>query len=45
LRRGSWVLCTDAYFGGRCRVFGPGHYATVGMVLNDQISSARPLSQ
>ena len=37
---GQWQLCTDARYGGRCAVFGPGQYASLGG-LNDQLSSLR----
>ena len=38
--RGRWQLCTDAYFAGRCSVYGPGRYASVGPD-NDLYSSFR----
>jgi hypothetical protein len=43
VRRGNWELCTDADFRGRCRVFPPGQYASLGLELSDRISSARPV--
>ncbi len=43
VRGGSWQLCSDDDFRGRCVVVGPGRYATlVEMGLNDEVSSARP---
>jgi hypothetical protein len=38
---GTWELCSDAGFGGRCNVYGPGRYANLGN-LTGQISSIRP---
>jgi hypothetical protein len=44
VRSGSWQLCTDAYFRGRCVTVSPGEYPTMrNMDLNDRISSAREL--
>jgi hypothetical protein len=37
---GQWELCTDAQFGGRCVVYGPGQYPKL-FGLNDQFSSLR----
>jgi Beta/Gamma crystallin len=46
VRGGSWQVCTDAYFQGRCVVLRPGRYPSLGsMGLNDQISSIRPLER
>ncbi len=37
---GQWEICTDANFGGRCVVYGPGQYPRL-VGLNDQFSSFR----
>jgi Beta/Gamma crystallin len=37
---GRWELCTDADFGGRCAVYGPGRYPKL-WGLSDQLSSVR----
>lgn len=42
VRRGKWELCTDSDYRGRCRVFEPGDYASLGRG-NDAFSSARPV--
>ncbi|WP_158300040.1 beta/gamma crystallin family protein [Janthinobacterium rivuli] len=40
VRSGTWDVCTDAGFRGRCKTLGPGEYASMpGM--NDAISSVR----
>jgi hypothetical protein len=41
---GYWVFCSDAHFGGECRTFGPGDYASLPPGLNDRISSGRRIS-
>jgi Beta/Gamma crystallin len=41
---GYWVFCSDANFGGECRTFGPGDYATLPSGLNNMISSGRRIS-
>ncbi len=42
VRGGSWQLCSDANFGGRCVVLTPGDYRSLNAVgLNDQVSSVR----
>ena len=41
---GYWVFCSDANFGGECRTFGPGDYATLPAGLNNMISSGRRIS-
>lgn len=42
IRSGSWQLCTDAYFRGRCVTLQPGEYRNLGsMGLANQVSSAR----
>jgi Beta/Gamma crystallin len=38
---GRWELCSDAEFGGRCTVFGPGRHRLDGS-LGDRVSSLRP---
>jgi hypothetical protein len=44
VRRGSWQVCDDAYFRGRCVTLQPGDYPSLGSVgLNDRVSSAREL--
>lgn len=46
VRGGTWQVCTDADFGGRCVTLRPGNYPSMGSLgLNDQISSIRPLDQ
>lgn len=41
---GSWQVCVDAYFEGRCVVLRPGSYpALSGMGMNRNISSVRPV--
>ena len=45
IRGGTWQLCTDAYFRGRCESLGPGEYADLGIVgVAYAISSARELT-
>ncbi|MBK7592065.1 MAG: beta/gamma crystallin family protein [Betaproteobacteria bacterium] len=42
IRSGSWQVCTDAFFRGRCVTLDRGEYPSLGaMGLNDRISSAR----
>jgi hypothetical protein len=44
VNRGTWQLCTDAYFRGRCVTLQPGQYPSLAQVgLANQISSAREL--
>jgi len=44
IHSGSWELCSDAYFRGRCVSLAPGDYATLrSMGLENSISSARPV--
>lgn len=41
---GTWQLCDDAYFRGRCVTLRPGSYPSLGqMGLNDRVSSAREI--
>ena len=37
---GTWEVCTEPFFRGRCRTFSPGKYASLGG-LSNSISSAR----
>ena len=42
VKSGSWQLCSDAFFRGRCVTIGRGEYPTLrSMQLENQISSAR----
>jgi len=41
--RGYWIFCSDANFGGECRTFGPGDYASLPG-LNNVIASGRRIS-
>jgi len=44
IRNGTWQLCADAYFRGRCVTLEPGEYRNLGqMGLANQVSSARQL--
>lgn len=46
IRDGTWQLCDDAYFRGRCVTLNPGRYPSLGDIgLNDRVSSARELGQ
>ena len=40
VNRGRWQFCTDAFYAGRCTVYGPGRYPSVGPD-NDLYSSFR----
>ena len=42
---GYWLFCTDAYFEGTCRTFGPGEYGTLPWEINRKISSGRRISE
>jgi hypothetical protein len=43
VRGGSWQLCDNARFGGRCVVLRPGRYPSLSaMGMNDRVSSLRP---
>ncbi|MFO1397159.1 MAG: beta/gamma crystallin-related protein [Burkholderiales bacterium] len=45
VRDGSWEVCEDARFEGRCRVLHPGDYPNLAsMGLGNNISSVRPVS-
>jgi Beta/Gamma crystallin len=40
--KGTWVLCSDEDYGGRCLTLGPGRYASLqALGLNDEITSVR----
>ena len=44
VRDGSWQVCEDADFGGRCAVLRPGEYPSLAqMGLDNEISSIRPV--
>lgn len=46
IKSGTWKLCTEVKYGGRCLTLGPGQYrnfAQVGPQFNDQISSIQPV--
>ena len=46
VRGGTWQVCTDAYFEGRCVVLRPGTYPSLASIgLNDRISSVRPVDE
>lgn len=45
VRGGTWQVCSDAFFRGRCVTLGPGQYPDLGaMGLGYAISSAREMS-
>lgn len=44
IENGYWLFCSDAYFAGTCRTFGPGDYPTLPSGLNNAISSGRRIS-
>ncbi|CAG0957898.1 hypothetical protein BURK1_00553 [Burkholderiales bacterium] len=42
VRSGTWQVCTESYFRGRCVTLNPGEYRNLGQIgLANQISSAR----
>ena len=44
IRAGTWQICDDAYFRGRCVTLQPGDYPSLGQFgMNDKVSSAREL--
>jgi len=45
IERGYWVFCSDAYFQGECRTFGPGDYPQLPPGLNDRVSSGRRIHE
>jgi hypothetical protein len=42
---GTWEICTDYNYGGRCQALPPGRYNDLGAQLNYRIVSARVLDQ
>jgi hypothetical protein len=42
---GTWEICTDYNYGGRCQALPPGQYNDLGTQLNYRIVSARLLEQ
>lgn len=43
VRSGTWQVCDDAGYRGRCETLRPGRYSSLGaMGLNDRVSSVRP---
>jgi hypothetical protein len=38
---GRWTLCTQAFFRGECRTFGPGRYASLGSLSGRVLSMRR----
>lgn len=44
VERGYWIFCSDANFGGECRTFGPGDYASLPSGLDNRISSGRRIA-
>jgi hypothetical protein len=45
VRDGTWEVCTDAHFSGRCVRLQPGEYPNLQGELNHRISSAREVAQ
>ncbi|HQU48948.1 MAG TPA: beta/gamma crystallin-related protein [Casimicrobiaceae bacterium] len=45
IRSGSWQLCTDANYRGRCVTHGTGEYRLASMGLSNQVSSLRPVGE
>ena len=43
VREGTWEVCTDAHFGGRCQTLRPGEYADLSRSLENRISSVREI--
>jgi hypothetical protein len=44
VRQGTWQLCSDAYFRGRCVTLQPGEYRNLSQIgLSNEVSSAREL--
>jgi len=41
VHEGSWELCSDAAYGGTCRIYAPGRYDDLGYGMAKAISSAR----
>ena len=42
---GYWMFCSDAFFEGTCRTFGPGEYASLPWDINNKISSGRRIHE
>jgi beta/gamma crystallin len=42
---GFWLFCTDAYFNGTCRTFGPGQYRDLPWDVSNKISSGRRIHE
>ncbi|HZI84248.1 MAG TPA: beta/gamma crystallin-related protein [Casimicrobiaceae bacterium] len=42
---GYWLFCTDAYFHGTCRTFGPGEYPQLPPDMTNRISSGRRIHE
>jgi hypothetical protein len=42
---GTWEVCTEYNFRGRCQTLPPGDYPDLGSQLNNRVLSARPLQQ
>jgi Beta/Gamma crystallin len=42
---GYWMFCTDAFFEGTCRTFGPGEYASLPWDVTNKISSGRRIHE
>ena len=42
---GYWIFCSDAYFQGDCRTFGPGEYPRLPWDLDKKISSGRRIHE
>ncbi len=46
VRGGSWEVCSDARFGGKCVALRPGSYLSLrAMGMNDRVSSVRELDR
>src|SRR5213593_109770 len=41
VREGTWEVCTDAHFSGRCQTLRPGEYPDLSRSLANRISSVR----
>ena len=45
IHNGSWQLCTDSHFRGRCVTLEPGQYRNLGQIgMSNQVSSARQVA-
>lgn len=42
---GYWLFCSDAFFEGSCRTFGPGQYPQLPWDINNKISSGRRIHE